>query len=238
MRESAPTVETRESEAAKRLITCILTAKPSSLRLLLDREGIVELDFPDDDTNTDDDHSQNTPIEVTIRHASSHPPGFEGPRPVTPTPLFSDAGSVGSETIVSSVFPPDPFARRRLSDPSNVPSPQNLHPSYPLQESALSPQPTTPRTPRTPKDSAIPNDPGYVDLLSKVIRIARVAGLPRKGLSNVSAIRQDLPGSDETDTVGDYFRLPRAGGTNRKALMGAAGELYVSFLESCAAEPV
>ncbi|KAI3323331.1 hypothetical protein HD806DRAFT_544090 [Xylariaceae sp. AK1471] len=240
MGERIPTVETRESEAAKRVITSILSAKPYSLKLLLDREGIVELNFPDDDQNTKDNHSKDSlPVEAIIQQAVNSFEISEGPRPVKPTQFFSGVDSLGTETIVPPVFSPDPFIFRPLGGPSDISTLQAL-----LQSSRASPRLaassrlTAPITPQSLEKITIPDNPGYVALLDKIIRTARAAKLPRKGPFNVSKIRQALPELDKADTAEDYFNERTAGGAKRYKMMGAAGELYVFELLSTMTPPL
>ncbi|KAI3326722.1 hypothetical protein HD806DRAFT_551833 [Xylariaceae sp. AK1471] len=254
MSENISKIDTRKGEVAKRLVTNILALNtgPSALRLLLDKEGIIDLDFPEDNAESDEGHSKGSLIEAVVQEASCSHSITEEHGSVTPT-NWNDDDNVGTETPLSSIFSgPSPMRRQRHGQDygdsfyharSRTPEPSTYRrPSSSNISSTQTPHPynTTPR-PTVPSQASTSQSEGdtnrsqgssYITLLDNVIKSARAATFPRKEPFSMSAMKASLDRISGIEPPDDYFELPSAGGVDRDKMIGAAGELYVFELLS------
>ncbi|GAW19639.1 hypothetical protein ANO14919_091280 [Xylariales sp. No.14919] len=145
--------EMRESEQAKRLIQSVLAANPSSLELLLEKEGIVELEFPEfvEEGPVEEEYTLSAAedmhyfsTEIVIPQSSGTHAGPQEQEPETPihsegdtATVVSEVDTTGVDTPGSSLYspglPPEKQARSRESSPprgSSESSPSNKSADY------------------------------------------------------------------------------------------------------------
>jgi hypothetical protein len=71
----------------------------------------------------------------------------------------------------------------------------------------------------------------YLRLLHNVVRAARSAAFPSRGVFDMSNVRAALPsGADEAESEEETYRIRSASHIERDKQVGAAGELFVSVL--------
>ncbi|KAI1499875.1 hypothetical protein F5X99DRAFT_388501 [Biscogniauxia marginata] len=255
MDESVSTVSTGERERATRLIFSILVTNPSSLGSILDMEGVVELDFPDESTNIDiqDEQNRSASPEVIIQKSVSSHATIQDQRPVTPVSLEDDDDSAGTESPISSTSSAaDPSTPKHVfyptwymtpesnpshqSSSSSISSAESVYhsplPSPPLWSPPLA-TPSQPSAPRGLEDISLLERAIYVSLLGKVIQAARNVHLLRKGAFDLTALRVALSEIDEShDSTDDNFRMCSTSQIVRDEMIRAAGELFVFELLS------
>ncbi|KAF2965913.1 hypothetical protein GQX73_g7664 [Xylaria multiplex] len=156
------TVGLRENEQAKRIISSILAANPSSLELLLEKEGIVELDFPEFPEEAVEEYTLSAAEDmhyfssdiVFTQSSDNHASAYEQ-EPETPilseegdsATLVSEVDTSGAQTPVSSLYspglPPDKQAQSNEDSPprgasEESPSTQSIDHSDPSSETTRS----------------------------------------------------------------------------------------------------
>ncbi|TGJ87512.1 hypothetical protein E0Z10_g1294 [Xylaria hypoxylon] len=173
--DSGAAVEIRESEQAKRIIQSILAANPSSLELLLEKEGIVELGFPEFTEEevveeytlsaAEDMHYFSSDIvfpQSSHRHTTS-----QEQEPDTPifsegdsATLVSEADSTEAESPVSSLYSPSPPPEKQMRSSKKSPSrgTSELSPSL-RPVDYIVPSPGTVRTAPTSPETIRPAPP-------------------------------------------------------------------------------
>ncbi|KAJ3567402.1 hypothetical protein NPX13_g6776 [Xylaria arbuscula] len=250
---SEATVGIRDSEQAKRIIQSVLTANPSSLELLLEKEGIVELTFPEVEEEVVEEVVVNATGEVdyfsemTFQQTSdNYYASDDEEEQDTPTVSEDDNATLVSDldnTRQKKQTTASDESSEESSDDKN-PSPETVSITPPSPEPAAFSQPSTPvpSRPGTPTGNGDRKDRGnrddidmrgsaYLTLLEKVISVARGACLPSKGNFDASAMKAKFSEVD-TSLNEDHFKLRTARAIERDKMLGAAGELYVFELLS------
>ncbi|KAI1418939.1 hypothetical protein F5Y12DRAFT_780524 [Xylaria sp. FL1777] len=147
MEDSDAAVSIQESEQAKRIIQSVLTANPSSLELLLEKEGVVELSFPEkqaleeeeveEDVISTAEEIDDLSTDTASQQASDNYATTEEEEEPD-TPIFSDGDSA---TLVSELG----------ITPAQTPMSSFSWPSPPVQNQVQSSE-----DPHSPKDSKEP----------------------------------------------------------------------------------
>ncbi|KAI3334470.1 hypothetical protein F4824DRAFT_468040 [Ustulina deusta] len=126
MEDSNTTLGIQESEQAKRIIQSVLTANPSSLEMLLEKEGIVELGFPEEEEAEEDTISATEEIDyfssdMVFQEASDSDASAEEEEPVSPifseddsATLVSELGTTQAQTPMSSFSWPSPLVEDQV----------------------------------------------------------------------------------------------------------------------------
>ena len=150
MEDGDATVGIRESEQAKRIIQSVLTANPSSLELLLEKEGIVELTFPEVEEEVVEDVVASAAEEVdyfsgvTFQQTSDdyYASDDEEEEPDTPTVSEGDSGTLVSELDSTSARTPS----TSFSWPSPLAENEELDKENPLSHDASNEKPSNQST--------------------------------------------------------------------------------------------
>lgn len=198
----------------------ILLTPRSLLTRALEDNGIATISVAD--LNLDEDVLSDPETPTTPRAASEE-------ASQTSTPNDEDGSDSDSdhrilETPASSVLSP-PRSRHSASasgrnTPFDFSRPPRTSSDDPFVGSPT-PEPATPAQPAA-------RNPHYVALLSEVIAAARTSNIPSRGASSTSY----LQGSPLSTGDGTHYGLRSVAKTERDCMVGAAGELYVSFRSS------
>ncbi|KAI0975554.1 hypothetical protein F4678DRAFT_417638 [Xylaria arbuscula] len=260
--DSENTVSIQESEQAKRIIQSILTANPSSLELLLEKEGIVELNFPEkEEVQEIEEEEEIISSAEDIEHLQASDGYASADEEAPDTPIFSEGDSATlvseldislAQTPLSSFSWPSPPVKEQEGDsegsqspdesnapPFNWSSDLNIQSPETVRQTPPSPEPATNSQPSTPVTSR-PGTPrgGRDDLDMKgsayLTLLNAVISVARSAC--LPTKETSLTRAKLNAIVGnineDYFKLRTARAIERDKMIGAAGELYVFELLS------
>jgi len=221
--------ETVELEAVL-VVTSVLNARTSTVNMVLEAAGIIEVDIADHDHREDEEHSTGdhlrslTPgyVEQSISRPSTSTGLGETRAPRTPT--SSVATDSFPPTVTSGIGTEVTYAHSRSRSGVSRPSRQSLHTVDDQRPDAI---------PTTPPSSAALNfgeDARYRALLNNIVTAARKAVFPSQGPFSMSDMLNALPDAETSnnDDIDEYNRFRSATQRERDNKIGAAGELFVS----------
>lgn len=227
--------------AAVLVATNVINANQSTIDLILEAAGIIEVDVPDDGDSGEDAEAPavNRLRSVTPQSldGQASPPsispesGSDGETSTQQTPSYSlvvDSSPQGNRLAVDQevthVNSQSRFASSRLPRQLTY----TLAASQPHAMPILGPSYSAPNL----DVNGIEVDEGanYRGLLTRIITAARRSVFPTCGPLNMSALLNALPDTDisNRNSVDDSHRLHSASQIERDKKIGAAGELFVS----------
>lgn len=181
----------------------LLNAKPASVARLLEKDGMIDVDIP----NMDSDGQDN--LGVAAAPEVSHTPARSSVTSLvtlgdayTPEGSEPDGAAWGQDTPLT-----DPFSSSgQRSEPARTFLPGGYYPG----------------TQQRPEDERLTNESAvaYLSLLDHVVQAGRAIRFPSQGRFNMSQLRDALPG--------DVVRSAFSSSHFTTFRIGAAGELFVS----------
>jgi hypothetical protein len=209
MRNPATQIADNFESDAVAVISMILSVDPSATDLILERQGIIEIDMPNEDPVIDDDSIDD--YIPSQRSPSQDRSAAEVPLVSTDiiTPSTHQNGRLSGDSSEQVVF-------RQTQMAYYSPNPSRNRPSL-----------------YSPHDHTSEDSMQYRTLLNRVLLAARRATFPSSGPFNMSELNEALSGEqifhrfDGFDgfDIRNVFRSDSQ--LERDKMIGAAGELYV-----------
>jgi hypothetical protein len=186
----------------------VLQAETKYIALSLDRAGIMSVETPDDTAVEDLDSAHSPEARSGVRNDATD---VRAAGESTPSPHSDSSVTLAGDEYISASYagPSTPSRLSRLLShvqlsPRATPGPANfVSLNYGLSNASI--------------------NTAYLTLLQSVVNIARTSSLPNPGASNMAAITDLLNGASEP------FQLRGLDKLTRDKLIGAAGELFVSY---------
>jgi len=215
-----PTSQIRKSTSIEgvKIVQSILTAYPYGVSAILDENGIAQVLTLDEDEDDSLDGGSGDPAKCQDEASDSGYSEGQIVRCPMPSTVHNLAPPHGNENEVFS--PITAIARESSLRPTQRPAAEHLTTLPPVRSSGLS--------------SALGIDGQYLELLDRTIRAARRAHLPSQGVFDMTGVRATLEtlteAVDDEAVFNEPFRLPSTSQLERHRRIGAAGELFVSFV--------
>ncbi|CAM1500468.1 Fc.00g096300.m01.CDS01 [Cosmosporella sp. VM-42] len=237
-------------QTAIRVVGSVLTAPLMNVSQILEAEGIVDFDIPEDDEPSDDVEVVKSPVWFADAVTTRALPAPETPRSPENNQQLAITDGLLTPVLTTPSTPRgntrlelDRTTHRALSaTAANTRAGSGLFSAKPAVRPTFSPGPSTIPAPRSfsltqPQTEPAANledenEPEYTRLLGNVVNTARRTIFPgRSGLFNMGSLFGALPSS--TGEVSDssrrsFTRIP----LERDKKIGAAGELFVFELLS------
>ncbi|KAF9887222.1 hypothetical protein FE257_010476 [Aspergillus nanangensis] len=209
MRDPATQIPDNIDGDAVNIISMILNIDPSATDLILERQGIIEIDVPNEDPDIDDDRiDDNTPPQRSRSQDRS-------------------AGEV--PLVLRDIITPSIHENRPLS---GDPSEQVIFRQTPMAYHSPDPNRNRPPLMYSPRDGTSDDNMQYCTLINRVLLAARGATFPSSGVFNMSELNEALSGENfhpfngfDGIDIRNVFRSDSQ--LERDKKIGAAGELYV-----------
>jgi len=220
------------SDKALNVVQKILLTQRKYVSEILDREGIVSIETPD---NYDLELPLSAP-DAMVTSAAATRISRDISASVTPNEIDSDSETLVLETPASFNCTP-PAGQVDVDEVTSLYARAIQAPSRTALRSNDPFVATPPRADRVSHASPLPSPDHveqttnlqYRDLLNKIIAAARRATFPSRGAFDMSALNASLPDDIlRYDNIVESFRLRSTSQLERDKRVGAAGELFVS----------
>ncbi|GFG16303.1 hypothetical protein IFM61392_09435 [Aspergillus lentulus] len=209
MRNPATQIPDNVESDAVAIISMILSVDPSATDLILERQGIIEIDVPNEDPGIDDDSIDD--YIPSQRSRSQDRSAAEVPLVSTDivTPCTRQNGRLSDDSSEQVIF-------RQTQMAYYSPNPNRNRPSL-----------------YSPHNHTSEDNMQYCTLLNRVVLAARGAIFPSSGPFNMSELDEALSGEeifhrfDAFDGIDIRHVFRSDSQLERDKMIGAAGELYV-----------